>query len=207
MKTLITGASRGIGASLVTHGRERGHDVTGTTRSGPGGVDVTNASDQARLAEQAGPLDLLVCNAGVYLDRGVTIETMDAQTMADTFAANVTGVALTVQAQLANLGSGSRIAIIASRMGSQALASGGGYAYRASKAAAINLGRNFALDLAPRGIAVGIYHPGWVRTDMGGSDADVGVEDSVRGLWDRFEALDLDRTGCFEAWDGQTLAF
>jgi NAD(P)-dependent dehydrogenase (short-subunit alcohol dehydrogenase family) len=53
-------------------------------------------------------------------------------------------------------------------MGSSERAPGGSYIYRASKAAATNLGRNLATDLAPRGIAVGIYHPGWVRTDMGG---------------------------------------
>jgi NAD(P)-dependent dehydrogenase (short-subunit alcohol dehydrogenase family) len=68
-------------------------------------------------------------------------------------------------------------------------ANGGSYIYRASKAAATNLGRNLATDLAPRGIAVGIYHPGWVRTDMGGTGADISLEESVAGLMARFDAL------------------
>ena len=207
MRALVTGASRGIGAALVVEGRARGHEVRGTTREGADGLDVTDAAAQRRLAGRTGPLDLLVCNAGVYLDKGTTLDDLDAERMAATFAANVTGVLLTVQAQRRNLGRGGRIAVIASAMGSQERAGGGAYAYRASKAAAVNLGRNLAVDLRGEGIAVGIYHPGWVRTDMGGADAAMSAEDSACGLWDRFEALDLDRTGAFESFDGAAVPF
>ena len=207
MRALVTGASRGIGAALVAEGRARGHDVEGTMRDGAEALDVTDAAAQARLAARVGALDLLVCNAGVYLDKGANLAELTAAQMADTFAVNITGVMLTVQAQLANLSEGGRIAIVSSGMGSQANAGGGAYAYRASKAAAANLGRNLAVDLKGRGVAVGIYHPGWVRTDMGGSSAAVSPEDSARGLWDRFEALDLDGTGRFEAYDGRTVPF
>jgi len=86
-------------------------------------------------------------------------------------------------------------------------APGGSYIYRSSKAAALNLGRNLATDLEPEGIAVGIYHPGWVRTDMGGAEADIGVDESARGLTARFDALSLETTGCFETWDGRAHAF
>ena len=206
MRALVTGASRGIGAQLLTEGRDRGHHVTGTTREGDDALDVTDAAAQDRLAGAIGALDLLVCNAGVYVDRGKALSDLRGEDFARTFGVNVTGVALTVQAQLRNLSEGGRIAIVASAMGSQAEASGGAYAYRASKAAAVNLGRNLAADLAARGIAVGIYHPGWVRTDMGGGGADIAVEDSARGLWDRFEALDLSVSGAFETWDGRAVA-
>ena len=67
----------------------------------------------------------------------------------------------------------------------------------------LNLGRNLSRDLAGRGIPVGIYHPGWVKTDMGGSAADITVDDAARGLIDRFEALGPKTTGCFETWDGR----
>ncbi len=100
-----------------------------------------------------------------------------------------------------------RVAIIASRMGSDARAPGGAYIYRASKAAAINLGRNLAVDLAPQGIAVGIYHPGWVRTDMGGAGADIDIATSVAGLVARFDALEIGDTGCFRDHDGSPIAF
>jgi len=59
------------------------------------------------------------------------------------------------------------------------------------------------MDLAPRGIAVGIYHPGWVRTDMGGAGADISLEESVAGLMDRFDALSVATTGAFLTWDGR----
>ena len=111
----------------------------------------------------------------------------------------MTGVFLTVQAFLPHLdlSAAPKIAIISSQMGSSARAKGGSYIYRASKAAATNLGRNLAMDLAPRGIAVGIYHPGWVRTDMGGAGADISLEESVAGLMDRFDALSVATTGAF----------
>ena len=75
--------------------------------------------------------------------------------------------------------------------------------YRASKAAVLNFGRNLAQDLRGEGIAVGTYHPGWVRTEMGGPDAELSVSEAAEGLITRFEALDMSLTGCFETWDGR----
>ena len=121
---------------------------------------------------------------------------------------NVTGVFLTVQALLPHLRRGRRprIAIVASQLGSSTRARGGSFIYRASKAAAVNLGRNLAVDLAPE-IAVGIYHPGWVRTDMGGAGADIDVETAARGLVARFAVLGPATTGCFEDWEGREIPF
>ena len=50
---------------------------------------------------------------------------------------------------------------------------------------------------------VGIYHPGWVQTDMGGTGADITVEQSAIVLLERFDALNMATTGCFETWDGR----
>ncbi|TMM55194.1 SDR family oxidoreductase [Sulfitobacter sabulilitoris] len=214
MTIVITGASRGIGAGLARAYRDRGQDVVGTSRSPSVGVqmDVTHPADHAALAETLGDraVDLLICNAGVYADKGQTVESgYGADMWAQGFATNVTGVFLAVQALLPHLrrANGARIAIIASQMGSSQRAPGGSYVYRASKAAAINLGRNLAMDLEPEGIAVGIYHPGWVQTDMGGGAADITVDQSVAGLVARFDALDLGSTGCFETWDGRAHPF
>ncbi|EEX08136.1 oxidoreductase, short-chain dehydrogenase/reductase family [Ruegeria lacuscaerulensis ITI-1157] len=208
MHVLITGANRGIGRALADHYRAQGHQVTGTARDGSAQVqlDVTDPVQQAEMARalDGQPIDLLVCNAGVYLDKGQTIDGYPAEMWAQTFAANVTGVFLTIQALLPNLRAAhGKIAIISSQMASHTRAPGGSYIYRASKAAALNLGRNLAVDLKGDGIAVGIYHPGWVQTDMGGQAADITVSQAVAGLAERFEALSLDTTGCFETWDGQ----
>ncbi|MEL0438832.1 SDR family oxidoreductase [Phycobacter sp. K97] len=213
MHAVVTGSSRGIGRELVARLKDAGYEVTGTSRDHSSGVrlDVCDPGQQARFAAQLGdkPIDLLVCNAGVYLDKGMAIEEYTAEVWNKTLAVNVTGVFLTVQALLGNLrrAENPKIAIISSQMASHARAPGGSYAYRASKAAALNIGRNLATDLKPEGIAVGIYHPGWVRTDMGGSEGDISVEESVEGLLHEFDVLDLATTGCFHTWDGRIHAF
>ena len=92
-------------------------------------------------------------------------------------------------------------------MASHERAPGGSYIYPASKAAALNLGRNLAADLRGDGIAVGIYHPGWVQTDMGGAAAAISVDEAADGLIDRFSALSRDTTGCFETYDGRPHAY
>lgn len=208
MTVVITGASRGIGAGLAQTYRDRGEDVIATTRGGTWSLDVTNPQSIDGFANrlEGQPVDLLVCNAGVYLDKGETLSSgFRPELWAQTFSANVTGVFLTVQALLPNLraADSARIAIISSQMASSERSGGGSYIYRTSKAAVLNLGRNLAVDLKGEGIAVGIYHPGWVITDMGGASADITVEASVKGLAQRFDALDLNSTGCFETWDGR----
>ena len=212
MTILITGASRGIGAGLAEKYCSRGETVIGTTRGGERPLEVTDPDSLKSLAARlrGKPVDLLVCNAGVYLDKGETLDAgYDARLWVDTFATNVTGVFLTIQALLPNLeaaGQG-KIAIISSQMASSERAPGGSYIYRASTAAVLNLGRNLAADLRGRGIAVGIYHPGWVVTDMGGGAADITVDDAVAGLVERFDVLSVETTGVFETWDGRAHPF
>lgn len=221
MNIFITGAGRGIGAALFDHYLALGHTVTGTLRGTGGGhgprggrllsMDVTDPAAIARAAAAvAGPVDLLVCNAGVYLDRSGNLGSdYDAAIWAESFAVNATGVWLTVRGFLPHLrrSAAGRIAILSSVMASDAGAPGGSYAYRASKAAALNIGRNLAVDLAPERIAVGIYHPGWVRTDMGGPGADIAVAQSAEGLARRFAALSPATTGTFEDYAGNPIPF
>ena len=212
MHILITGANRGIGQALADRYRDRGEAVTGTARDDSAQVrlDVSNPAQQAAMAQQlqGQPIDLLICNAGVYLDKGQGIDGYPADMWAQSFATNVTGVFLTVQSLLPNLRAAQgKIAIMSSQMASHTRAPGGSYIYRASKAAALNLGRNLATDLKGDGIAVGIYHPGWVQTDMGGSAADIDADQATTGLIDRFDALSLATTGCFETYDGEPHAY
>lgn len=214
MTILITGATRGIGAGLAAQYEALGETVIGTGRSvnAPLQLDVTRPDSHAEMATalEGKPIDLLVCNAGVYLDKGHDLDTgYGADLWAQTFAANVTGVFLTIQTLLPNLRAArtAKIAIISSQMASHTRAPGGSYIYRASKAAVLNVGRNLASGLAGDGIAVGIYHPGWVQTDMGGTAADITTEEAVAGLIDRFAHLSMETTGCFETWDGRTHAY
>ncbi len=212
MTILITGASRGIGKALFDGYADVGATVIGTHRQPDAGamreLDVADPASHARLATLLADtaIDLLICNAGIYPDKGQSLNGgYPADMWAQGFATNVTGVFLAIQYLLPHLrrAGNAKIAIISSQMASDTHAPGGSYIYRASKAAALNLGRNLAADLAPEGISVGIYHPGWVRTDMGGSAAAISTEQSARGLMDRFAALGPETTGCFETWDGQ----
>ena len=209
MSVLITGANRGIGARLADMYRADGADVIGTSRAADAEyrLDVTRPSDHIALAAQLGDraIDLLVCNAGVYLDKGqVLSDGYPADMWAQTFAANVTGVFLTVQAFLPHLKRARqpKIAIISSQMASHTRAPGGSYIYRASKAAVLNVGRNLSTELKPENIAVGIYHPGWVQTDMGGPHALIDVQTSVSNMRRAIDGLTLAQNGGFFNYDG-----
>lgn len=217
MTIVITGASRGIGRALYDAYAADGATVLGTRRDAadaPGwlSLDVRDPVQHTAMAATLGDMavSLLVCNAGVYPDKGARLDDgYDAAQWADAFATNVTGVFLTIQALLPHLrrAKPSKIAIISSQMASHTHAPGGSYIYRSSKAAVLNLGRNLSTDLAKDGIAVGIYHPGWVQTDMGGPAAAITVDEAASGLCARFAALSLDTTGCFETWDGRPHAY
>jgi NAD(P)-dependent dehydrogenase (short-subunit alcohol dehydrogenase family) len=214
MTVLITGANRGIGRALFEDYRKEGHDVIGTARRIPASpgqwepLDVTSPDAFRALSDRLGarPVGLLICNAGIYLDKGDRFESgFKPEDWAQTMAVNVTGVFLAIQTLLPNLraaGNG-KIAILSSQMGSAARATGGAYIYRASKAAVLNLGLNLASDLKPEGIAVGVYHPGWVRTDMGGPSGPVTPAEASAGLRARIAVLSPRHTGVFETWDGQ----
>ncbi len=226
---LITGASRGIGLQLARAYAEAGASVIATARNPesaaeltsllaahPGllvlPLDVTDAASLdalvARLSRR--PIDLLIANAGVMGARGgVDDQDNTAARWADVLATNVAGVFFTVRALLPNLkaASSAKIAIVSSRMASSVAANGSSYLYRASKAAAANIGANFASELRPAGIAVGIYHPGWVKTDMGGTGADITVAESANGLVQRFAKLNIATTGVFEDYAGVPIKF
>jgi NAD(P)-dependent dehydrogenase (short-subunit alcohol dehydrogenase family) len=213
MQVILTGGNRGIGAQMTSQMRARGDTVLATSRDGSTGavLDVTNSEQIKSFAASYEPaLDLLVCNAGVYLDKGHALENeYEAQIWAETFAVNVTGVFHTIQALLPALrrSDAPKVAIIASQMGSSERAGGNAFLYRASKAAAVNLACNLAIDLKGDGIAVGAYHPGWVQTDMGGAEADIDAATSATGLIARFDKLSRDHTGVFENYDGALMPF
>jgi NAD(P)-dependent dehydrogenase (short-subunit alcohol dehydrogenase family) len=226
--TLITGANRGIGLAMARLAAERGDRVLAAARR-PGqapalanlardnsnvsvvNLDVTDPEEMAAAAAlEDTPVDLLICNAGQYLARGGLDDpdyTYDA--WHTTMMTNVAGVFFTVRAFEPRLRQGAepKIAVISSMMASNERAPGGSYIYRSSKAAALNLARNLATDLKERGIAVGAYHPGWVRTDMGGPNAQIDVEESAKGLMERFDTLSLATTGVFEDYRGETIPF
>jgi NAD(P)-dependent dehydrogenase (short-subunit alcohol dehydrogenase family) len=97
------------------------------------------------------------------------------------------------------------IANQSSQLGSISQASGGAFAYRASKAALNMITKALAGDLAARGVIVVCLHPGWVRTRMGGPNAPIDVEASVTGQQKVLDGLRLEDSGSFFNFDGERL--
>ncbi|MBE0472092.1 MAG: SDR family oxidoreductase [Methyloprofundus sp.] len=209
---LVTGSNRGIGLELCRQLKQRGFNVIATCRQSSSalsalGVEVienVEVSDLKSLASLGAKLagcriDWLINNAGIA--DGIAMEVFDDRAIASCkrmFEVNSLGPLLTVQALLDNLGEGSKIGIISSRMGSVAdNDSGGSYGYRMSKAAVNAVGKSLAIDLKPRGIAVGVLHPGWVRTDMTGHNGLIDVDESGKGILIRMDELNINNTGSF----------
>ena len=217
---LVTGANRGIGLALTKHFRARGDEVIGVCRHASdalaatgarveAGIDVTDAAALSGLAQrlQGQRIDQLWLNAGI-LDRD-TLDSLDAdgfQAMRRQFEVNALGPLMVAQALRTSLARGSKLAILTSRMGSIAdNGSGAYYGYRASKAAVNAIGKSLAIDLAPRGVAVYLLHPGYVATDMVNGHGDITPEVAAERLAGVVAGLGQEQSGSFWHSNGSPL--
>ena len=195
---------------------ERGDDVIGVCRTSSDdlesigirvidGVDVSDDAGVSKLAEAIGdlPIDVLINNAGIL--RSDSLETVDYGSMLEQYRVNTIGPLRVTRSLLKNLGEGSKVGIVTSRVGSiEDNGSGNNYGYRCSKSAANMVGMNLHHDLSPKGIAVVLLHPGLVATDMTGGTG-VSAEDSARGLIARLDELSLATSGSFFHAEGYAL--
>jgi len=218
--TLVTGANRGIGLEFCRQLKARGDDVIAVCRSSSPDldqldieviedVDVADPESVAQLASRltGRRIDILINNAGVL--RRDSLGTLAAESvtdMVDQFRTNSLGPILVTEALMPNLQKGSKVGIVTSRMGSVTdNTSGGYYGYRMSKAAVNIAGVSLARDLADRGIAVALLHPGYVRTDMTGQEGFIDPDEAARGLIQRLDELSMTSSGGFWHTNGEAL--
>lgn len=107
-----------------------------------------------------------------------------------------------LRALLPNLRAGSKVVNFSSQLAASTWPHGGYYGYVAAKAGLNRLMRSVAMDLKSRGIVVGLIHPGYVRTDMGGPNADISPETSAAAILKLARAWPLEWSGDFLAWNG-----
>jgi len=215
---LITGANRGIGLELVRQLKARGEDVIATCRSSSPelnalsvrietDIDVTSGDSVIKLREKLidTEVDVLIQNAGIAEFN--SLSNLDPQSIVHQFEVNALSPLCFVQTMLSHLSKSAKIALISSRMGSiEDNSSGGSYGYRMSKVALCMAGKSLAIDLKPKGIAVGILHPGLVSTRMTGFTSNgIQPQDSVKGLIQRIDELSLENTGTFWHSNGEVL--
>ena len=223
---VITGANRGIGLELVSQyladdwqvyaccrRPELATQLAGLALDSTLSIhqlDVANPESVKKLSlallEQ--PIDLLINNAGIYGGERQSFGDIDYDQWKQVLDVNTLGP-YRVSTALANqVGNSARrlMVNVSSAMGSiERYTTGGHYIYRSSKAALNMVTVNLAHDLRSRGITVLSVHPGWVRTDMGGSSADISTQTSAAGLRQLISNATIEDSGRFFSWDGSAL--
>lgn len=224
---LITGSNRGLGLEFVRQyaadgwrvhaacrSPEEAHDLQSAASASSQvtvyALDVANEEQIGALADHLGaePIDLLLNNAGVLASAGNTFGQVDKSAWLEALEINTIAPLLMSQAFLPHLKRGELgvIANVSSRLGSlEDNARGGLYAYRSSKAAVNQVTRALSFDLKSAGVSVVSLHPGWAQTDMGGPQAQVAVDVSVRGMRRVIAGLRPEHSGQFLNYDGSPI--
>ena len=219
---VITGANRGIGFAMAKICKLRGDVVYGLCRQSSAqlnalninvieNIDITTESgiNKTKEAFKHINIDLLINNAGILRDENLSH--FNQETITEQFLVNALAPLVLTQTLLPNLNAGSKVAFITSRMGSITdNTSGGRYGYRMSKTA-LNIGAvSLAKDLSNEQIAVGIYHPGYVQTDMVNttgctSNGDISADIAAQRLIILMDDLTLEDSGVFKHSNGEVL--
>ena len=223
MNIFVTGANRGIGLEFVRQLTTRGETVLASCRQpekandlksllSEGWIIPIDVTIQDSIVQGAkvvrkkfNRIDLLINNAGVMGERG-NPDIPDWDILMSTFLTNAAGPVFVTKYLKTLLKKGSKVVNISTLMGSiEDNSSGGYYAYRMSKAALNMASKNLNHELGVMGVTVLTFHPGWVRTDMGGSGANLSVETSVSEMLNVIESSGPEKSGTFLRFDGERL--
>ena len=224
----ITGANRGIGLELARQYIADDWRVFATCRNPQQANELTELAEQSggqvslhaldvgrhgqieTLAQemQDESIDILINNAGIYPEHGDDIKQINYEDWMEAFRINSMAPLKVASAFLNQVQQSDKklIVTISSKVGSIGDNRGGlSYLYRSSKTAVNQVMKSLSIDLKDRGVTVLIMHPGWVQTDMGGPNALIDVETSVRGMRSVFDGATLANTGQYIAYDGASI--
>jgi NAD(P)-dependent dehydrogenase (short-subunit alcohol dehydrogenase family) len=220
----ITGAGRGIGLELVKQYTLAGDRVFALCRDPAGAGELRSIADgsngkvtvhtfdvadddsvKAGAADTGGgKVDVLLNVAGIV---GGGDKGLDDRTWSDWHEAlevMAIGPVRVTQAFLPRMKEGAKVITITSQLAASTWPNGGYYAYAAAKAGVNRVMRSMAIDLKDRGIVVGLVHPGWVQTDLGGPGAEITAQESAAGIRKITADWKIDRSGDFLKWNGET---
>jgi NAD(P)-dependent dehydrogenase (short-subunit alcohol dehydrogenase family) len=223
---LITSANRGLGLEFVAQylaadwrvyaacrdpqSAEKLQQLTQdrTDRITLMAMDVTSTPSVVRAAASLSgrAIDVLLNSAGIMGAPGQRTGNVDYESWAKVLDVNTMGPLRVTEAFVDHVARSERklVLTITSGMGSIAdNTSGGSIAYRSSKAAVNMVMRSTAIDLASRGISCVLVNPGWVKTDMGGSNATLSAKASVTAMRRLIETLGQAQSGKFFNYDGR----
>ncbi len=215
---LVTGSNRGIGLEYCRQLNQRGDQVIATCRASSSELDALGVRVETGVEVSSGEsvlslmkklegvhIDVLIQNAGIAEFN--SLSNLDPESVIRQFEVNALSPLCFTKAFLRNLGKGSKVALMTSRMGSiDDNTSGGSYGYRMSKVALCMVGKSLSIDLKPNGISVAILHPGLVSTRMTGfTQNGITPKQSVNGLLARIDSLTLENSGTFWHSNGETL--
>ena len=221
---LITGSNRGIGLELVKESLSKNFSVIGTFRNKENSQELFQlSSNNIKLFEMDvvdeksvldvsknihNPIDYLICNAGINNGYGSIFDQDHThEKMLEVLNVNVIGSILTVKHFSKILNKDAKIILISSIMGVQNHSGSSATIYRASKAAVNNIMISISEEFKLQKITVVSFHPGWVRTDMGGPNATLSTKESASSLIKNFENLTFENTGKFFNYDGTMMNF
>ena len=225
LKTIfITGANRGIGLELVKESILKKFSVMATFRNKHKSqqllqlksnsiklfeMDVVDEKSIINVSNKIKyPLDYLVCNAGINNGYGTFFDKDHShEKMLQVLNVNVLGCVLTIKHFSKHLNKNSKVILISSIMAVQEHNGSNATIYRASKAAVNNIMVSISEEFKEKKITVSSFHPGWVRTDMGGPNATLSTKESAKSLIKSFENLTFENTGKFFNYDGSLMSF